>query len=230
MPGHPLVADGMMSSVGRPWIVRWVMLVVGSALLGLASAMVVAGNFGFDPYSSAVVAVSRRFNVGLTVASLLFFALLVVVAAFRVRPSWGGTLVAPVVLSVVLGLAASGIGHVDAVVPRVLLVAGSLVPAAFGIVFYLSANLGASPSDAVVLAVTSERVRYPVAMTVVFAGFCLFAFLVAGVLPGATTLVSLTCMGPSVAVARRVCERFGLSGFPNAGVPQVRVQAPAPAS
>lgn len=204
--------------VSRPLWTRWVMLVVGSMLLGLASAMVVAAHFGYDPYSSAVVAVSRRFGVGLTVASLIFFALLIVLAVIRVRPSLGGTVVAPVVLSVSLGVGASWIGTVDSTTIRALLLAGSLVPAAFGIVLYLSASLGASPTDAVVLALASKRVSYPVTMTLVFVAFCVFAFLVDGVRPGVATLVSLTCMGVSVAAARWTCERLGMTGFPNQGV------------
>ena len=184
---------------------RVVLLLLGSVVLGVGVALLLAADLGSDGYSTLVNGISLRTGLAFGVANLLVgLALVLLAAARRVRPGPGTVvqvLVVGVTVSVLLDLLATptGLG------PRVLLLAAAFPVLALGIAMYLGSHTGAGPAEGAALA-WDPPIPFRWSYSAVQGGGAVVGWLLGATL-GAGTLAVIVLLGPAVDLVSR---RLGL--------------------
>ena len=184
---------------------RVVLLLLGSVVLGVGVALLLAADLGSDGYSTLVNGISLRTGLAFGVANLLVgLALVLLAAARRVRPGPGTVvqvLVVGVTVSVLLDLLATptGLG------PRVLLLAAAFPVLALGIAMYLGSHTGAGPAEGAALA-WDPPIPFRWSYSAVQGGGAVVGWLLGATL-GAGTLAVIVLRGPAVDLVSR---RLGL--------------------
>jgi len=169
------IPDTTATVVARPLILRLARVVVGTALMGVAVALLVKASLGLLPLDILHRSVGDRF--GWTIGGAIIAvqsALLVMNLAFGVKPG-AGTLASAVIPAVLADLALAVLPTTQVVWLRLMgmLLGGAMF--AVGTALYLSAELGALPRDGLMIAIARRSHWSPARIRIGADVLCLLA-------------------------------------------------------
>ena len=193
-----------------PLVTRFALLLVGSAAIGCAIAVMVWNDLGPGPLDVLVVAIRDRTGLGLAVAMWLTIGVLVVIAALIGRAPGAGTLLAPILIGpvaqVVLerlddGAPSGSIGV------RLLIHLAAIGVAGIGAATIIVAGLGAGTGELLATAAADRSGHSEPRVRLAFEA----AFVVVGVLLGGPigvgTVLFVAVIGQAVAFGYRLVDR-----------------------
>ena len=184
---------------------RVLQLVVSCGVLGIGVALLLDASLGSDGYSSLVS--------GLTIATgLPFAAVNIVIALVLVSLAWSrgtrpglGTLVQPVVVGVVVGLALPALPSPEGLGLRFLELGAAFVLLTLGVAGYLATRTGAGPAEAAALAF-DPPLAFRWSYTALQAGGALGGWAL-GAAVGPGTVLTALLVGPAVDLTTRTVFR-----------------------
>jgi uncharacterized membrane protein YczE len=204
-------------------VARTLLLLGGTATLGLGVALLLAADLGSDGYSTLVngltLSTGLPFVVTNTAVSLVFVAL---AWARGVRPGIG-TLVQVAVVGVTVWLLLMALPTPDPWWGRALMLLVALPVIALGIAAYLGSRTGAGPAEAAALA-WDPPVPFRWSYSAVQGGGALVGWLL-GAAAGVGTLAVIVLLGPLVSLTARLLRldvHQGDGPIADAGTPGVR--------
>ena len=141
----------------------WVALLVGVTLVGIGLGMMIVANIGVAPLDALITALSRTTTLSVGTVLVLASVLMVLMSwALGLKPAIG-TLISFVGIAGLIDLTAIVLMHVDApdwsVMPRLALWLVGLILFCAGILGIFSSDLGTSPYDQVVRAISFRTGR-----------------------------------------------------------------------
>jgi uncharacterized membrane protein YczE len=180
---------------------RVLQLVVSCGVLGIGVALLLDASLGSDGYSSLVS--------GLTIATgVPFAAVNIVIALALISLAWSrgtrpglGTLVQPVVVGVVVGLALPALPSPEGLGLRFLELGAAFVLLTLGVAGYLATRTGAGPAEAAALAF-DPPLAFRWSYTALQAGGALGGWALGAAVGPGTALTALL-VGPAVDLTTR---------------------------
>lgn len=222
---------------------RFLRLLVGLAIMSFGSAMALQANLGMEPWDVLSHGVSvalqditlggmpvftfGRANIAIGILILLIDVL------FREKVGFGtfiNILICGNIIDLVTGALIPGFSLLpdyttcavltEHLIPRLLLCVGSLLPAAYGMYFYMSARLGSGPRDGLMCVVTRRCSKLPVgAIRVMLEGLALVSGWLLGGTVGVGTIILVTLSGPVMQLIFKL-TKFDVKALKNETIPE----------
>ena len=185
--------------------IRTLYAFIGVAVLALGATFLREGNVGLDPFTSANIALGGVFGLSLGVYQLLVnLVILVAIFIFGRKYIGIGTVVNVVLAGFFIDLFTevfSGLGVTanSMVMQGVFLLVG-IVLFTFGASFYMSADLGNAPYDAIAPTIVDHTGwQYRVIRVIQDVAFTMLAFFFQGPV-GIGTFINAFCTGPLISL------------------------------
>jgi uncharacterized membrane protein YczE len=128
-------------------------LLVGIALVGIAFALIVQAHLGLGPLHVLLQGGGRRLGLSIGQASIVVNLVLLLVATALRERSGIGSLMSIVLGGILVDAFLLVVPEPRSLVVRSAMMVGGLAVMAFGAALYMSADLGASPYDAVMVGI-----------------------------------------------------------------------------
>lgn len=183
--------------------IRTLYAFVGVAILALGATFLREGNVGLDPFTSANIALGGVFGLSLGIYQLLVnIAILVLIFIFGRKYIGVGTVVNMVLAGFFIDMFTAVFQQIDLqaetiVMQGVFLVIGILL-FTFGASFYMSADLGNAPYDAIAPTIVDHTGwQYRVIRVIQDVAFTLLAFFFKGPV-GVGTVINAFFTGPLI--------------------------------
>ena len=180
-------------------LVRIVLVILGSAVMGLSINLLVAAGFGLDPLSLFQAGLCNVFHISLGQASQLLMTGIIIILFFLDRKRIGiGSILNSILVGAFVNFFAAGF-PAGAHVPlwgRLLSAAGGFLFMGMGIGIYISARLGEAGIDAMMM-YFMDKYRYSAA----------FGFILGGCL-GWATLISMAVNGVIIQATVQIMKQL----------------------
>lgn len=183
--------------------IRSISALVGVAVLAFGSAMLRVSNVGLDPYTSANIGMGNFFHLSLGVYQLMVnLGILVMIFLFARKYIGAGTIINMVLTGFFIDFFtmifnAANIAPEGWFIRGVFLIVGVLI-FTFGASFYMSANIGTAPYDAIApMIVDKTGINYRIVRVAQDVIFALLGLIFAGPI-GIGTFICAFLVGPLI--------------------------------
>lgn len=222
---------------------KFLRLLVGLTIMSFGSAMALQANLGMEPWDVLNHGVSVALQ-GITLGGTPVFTfgranitigilILIIDVLCKEKVGFGtfiNILICGNIIDLVTGALIPGFallpdytlctGLTEHLAPRLLLCVGSLLPAAYGMYFYMSARLGSGPRDGLMCVVSRRCSRLPVGgIRVILEGLALVTGWLLGGTVGVGTIILVALSGPVMQLIFRLTH-FDVKALRNETIPE----------